>query len=59
MVSSGFRKGLFRGVPGGLVLRAPEGPFFGVQAGLGVPKGRFLGPAFVVGDVLGGSKSYR
>ncbi len=46
--SSGFRKGLFWGSQGGVVLRAPEGPFFGVQASLGVPKGCFLGPTFVV-----------
>ena len=38
----------FWGSQGGFVLRAPEGPFFGVQAGLGVPKGCFLGPTFVV-----------
>ena len=39
---------MFFGVPGVVVVRAPWGPFFGVQAGLGVPKGCFLGPTFVV-----------
>ena len=41
------KRGVF-GVPGGIVLRAPEGPLFGVLAGLGVPKGCFWGPTFVV-----------
>ncbi len=36
----GVKKGdYFLGSQGGVVLRAPEGSFFGVQAGLGVPKG--------------------
>ena len=48
MVSRGCKKRGVFGVPGVIVLRAPEGPLFGVLAGLGVPKGCFLGPTFVV-----------
>ncbi len=43
-----FKKGQFLRVPGGVVLRDPEGLFFGVQAALGVPQGCFWGPTFVV-----------
>ena len=48
MVSRGCKKRGVFGVPGVIVLRAPEGPLFGVLAGLGVPKGCFWGPTFVV-----------
>ena len=48
MVSRGCKKRDVFGVPGGVVLRAPEGPLFGVLAGLGVPKGCFWGPTIVV-----------
>ncbi len=45
----GVKRGdCFGGSQGCVVLRAPEGSFFGVQAGLGVPKGCMLGPTFVV-----------
>ena len=48
VVSRGCKKRDVFGVPGGVVLGAPEGPLFGVLAGLGVPKGCFCGPTFVV-----------